>query len=406
MKNMKNKNPWVVPLYGIIYLIFFFALEKSQVNHQVLQSSLDDMIPFCEYFIVPYVLWYVFILATVVYFLVFNESVDEYCSLIAFLGSGMTVFLIVSFVYPNCHNLRPDLSGVSGNIFIEAVKLLHVIDTSTNVFPSIHVFNTLVCMAAIFRNERCKRHKWVLAGTGVLSASIILSTVFLKQHSVVDVVGGVILFAVCYYAIYRLLPAKKDMLAPVFRPGQILTIPNILSMFRLVLAIVFWGIGIRKEFPHKQACLVGTLIISGITDFLDGKIARKYNMVSELGKLLDPVADKVTQGVLLLYLVNKYPLIQLTLILFVVKEASMLIVSSKVLELTQKNDGAKWYGKISTAVFYVVMIVLVLFPQISLKSANCLIGISSFFMALAFIMYMNQYFTEYQTARQNIRPAG
>lgn len=406
MEMMRNKNVWVIPAYGIFYLITFFLLENSQVSHHMIHCALDDRIPFCEYFIVPYFMWFGFIAATVVYFLAFNESSKEYSRLIATLGTGMTMFLIISFVYPNSQNLRPDLHQESGNIFIAAVKFLYMIDTPTNIFPSIHVFNTLACMGAIVNNERCRRHKGVIAGTGLLSTAIILSTLFLKQHSMIDVISAFICYTVCYFVFYRFIPENETALAQILRADQILTIPNVLSMFRLVLAIVFWGIGLRKVFPGKQMILVGILVVSGITDFLDGKIARKYGMVSEFGKILDPIADKVTQGVLLLHLVNQYPLIQITLMLFLVKEASMAIASSRLLIETHKNDGAVWYGKVSTAVFYVVMIVLVLFPEIPLRTANGLIAISSFCMAGAFVMYMNRYAADYQAAREKFRPAG
>ena len=401
---LKNKNPWIVPIYCTFYLVIFFLLENNQATHHVIRCALDDKIPFCEYFIVPYVLWFFYMIGVVVYFLFYNESSTEYRQLISTLGTGMSIFLIVSFVYPNCHNLRPVLGD--GNLFIDAVKLLYKIDTPTNLLPSIHVFNSLAAMGAIVNNERCRRNKGVIAGCGILTASIILSTMFLKQHSVIDVIAGFGFYGLCYAVFYKFIPANENMIKTILRKDQLFTIPNILSLARLVLAVLFWGIGTRKVFSKKQIWLVGILIVSGITDFLDGKIARKYNMVSEFGKILDPIADKVTQGVLLLYLMTKYPMIQLTLVLFFVKEISMLILSSRLLTETGKNEGARWYGKVSTAVFYVVMIILVLFPGIELQTANCLIGISSFFMALAFVLYMNHYITEYNTARRKFRPAG
>lgn len=406
MEKIKNKNGWIIPIYGIFYMVSFFILENTSAKPHVIHCALDDKIPFCEYFIIPYFLWFVFVGATVIYFLAFNESTKEYSRLISMLGTGMTMFLIVSFVWPNCQKMRPDLSAVEGGFFINAVKLLYTVDTSTNIFPSIHVFNTFACMAALHGNERCKKNKPLMLGIGVLGISIVLSTLFLKQHSVVDASAGAVLFAVCYWLFYKIIPENQERLTVILSRDQICTIPNMLSMFRLVLAILFWGIGVRSNFAHKQTVLLGILLLSALTDFLDGQIARKYNMVSEFGKLLDPAADKVTQGVLLLYLVNKYPLIQLTLILFAVKEFSMLLASVKVLRETKKNEGAKWYGKVSTAVFYGVMVILVLFPNIPLQKANFLIGCSSFCMAGAFVMYMNQYITEYQTARRKFRPAG
>ncbi len=402
MKSYHNKNLWIVPVYGIFYLIMFFILENSSAEHLVIYSPLDDLIPFCEYFVVPYFLWFIYMALTVIYFMFFNESSSEYRKLISTLGTGMTAFLIVSFAVPNCHYLRPELPE-QGNIFIEAVRFLYTIDTSTNLVPSIHVFNTLACHVAIAHNERCRKNAVALWGSRILTVLIILSTMFLKQHSVIDVLIAFVFFGICYWIFYWFIPANHTRYAQMCSKDQIITIPNLLSLFRLFLGILFWGIGTRAEFVGKQMILIGTLVVSGITDFLDGWIARKYDMVSEFGKVLDPIADKVTQGVLLLYLVNKYPLIQMTLFLFLIKEVSMLLASTKLVLLTGKNEGAKWYGKVSTTVFYIVMIVLVVFPDIPLTAANALIGLCSFCLAGSFILYMNYYITTYNAAGGNFR---
>lgn len=402
MKSTNNKNLWIVPIYGIFYLIMFFVLENRSAVYQVVYSPLDDWIPFCEYFIVPYVLWFLFMAMTVVYFMFRNESSAEYRKLVSMLGTGMTVFLIVSYVIPNCHHLRPVLPE-QGNIFLEAVRVLYSIDTSTNLLPSIHVFNTLACFAAISQNERCRKNKVVFCGSGILTVLIILSTVFLKQHSVIDVSIAFLFFGICYWIFYCFIPGNQNRFDKIMNRNEIMTIPNMLSMFRLFLGILFWGIGSGVDFVGKHTVLVMTLVLSGITDFLDGWIARKYHMVSEFGKILDPIADKVTQGVLLLYLVNKYPMVQLTLFLFLIKEVSMLLASSRLVLATGNNEGAKWYGKVSTTVFYIVMIILVVFPKIPFATANALISLCSFCLAGAFILYMNYYITAYNTARGKFR---
>lgn len=402
MKLKKYKNLWIVPVYGMFYLIMFFILENRVTNYQIIHCRLDDMIPFCEYFIVPYILWFLFMAATVVYFMFFNESVDEYRKLISVLGTGMTAFLLVSFVIPNAHDLRPALPE-DGNVFMKAVHVLYEIDTPTNILPSIHVFNTLACYAAISKNECCRRHKFIHYGSKTLTVLIILSTVFLKQHSVVDVSISYIYFGICYWIFYCFIPKHQNQYEKIMDRKEILTIPNFLSMFRIFLGILFWGIGNRVEFAGKQFVMVVTLVISGVTDFLDGWIARKYNMVSEFGKLLDPIADKVTQGILLIYLAKKYPLIHVTLVLFCAKELVMFLASSRLIILTGNNEGAKWYGKVSTTVFYTVMIVLIVFPTIPLPTANALIGLCSICLAGSFILYMNYYISQYNKARGESR---
>lgn len=87
---------------------------------------------------------------------------------------------------------------------------------------------------------------------------------------------------------------------------DILTIPNALSMFRIILAVLIPFIYYKPDFEQKIPCLLTIVVISGLTDFLDGKIARRFHMISELGKILDPIADKVTQAVLLICLLSKF----------------------------------------------------------------------------------------------------
>lgn len=169
------------------------------------------------------------------------------------------------------------------------------------------------------------------------------------------------------------------------------TIPNILSCFRIVLAFVFWYIYNVENLNHRSVFLTGILGLSALTDVLDGKIARKYHMVSELGKILDPIADKITQAVLLLCLLKSYSLMKYLLALFIVKEEYMLIAGSKAVLASGRNDGAKWYGKVNTVVFYTVMIILVLFPSIPYQAANVLIVFSGGSMGMAFVLYAEEY---------------
>ena len=91
---------------------------------------------------------------------------------------------------------------------------------------------------------------------------------------------------------------------------NIFTIPNILSSFRVILAFVFLIVFYQSGLDNRESYLTAIILISALTDFLDGKIARKFNMVSELGKILDPIADKITQGVLILCLMKEYPLLR------------------------------------------------------------------------------------------------
>lgn len=188
-------------LYAFIYIPWFMYLEKNVVTHyHVIYMRLDDYIPFNEVFIVPYMLWFVYISAAVIYF--FFTDPAEYKRLCALLFTGMTIFLIISTIYPNGHNLRP-ASFADNNIFTAAVSRLYAADTPTNLFPSIHVFNSIASHIAISNSSRLKERKWIKAGSFILMSLIVLSTVFLKQHSIFDLITAVALISVLSPLIYR-----------------------------------------------------------------------------------------------------------------------------------------------------------------------------------------------------------
>lgn len=151
----------------------------------------------------------------------------------------------------------------------------------------------------------------------------------------------------------------------IIKNDKILTIPNALSAFRLVLAAAFAVIycTVKSETGHWLS--IGILALSGITDFLDGKIARKFNMISELGKVLDPLGDKVTQAVLACCLATKYDPMKLLFLVLFIKEIAQLCYGAYAVKKAGRNDGAKWCGKITTAYLYVMMIFLLLVPGVT-----------------------------------------
>ncbi len=197
----KYRHGWVF-LYIFIYLPWFFYLEKHiTTDYHLIHTAIDDKIPFIEYFIVPYTLWFLFIAVTVGYFFFFGKK-SEFYRLIILLFSGMTIFLIVSTIYPNGLQLRPE-TFTRDNIFVDMVRQLYAVDTSTNVLPSIHVYNSLGAYIAISHCSKLKQYKWVQIFTLLLTISIILSTMFLKQHSVIDVVAAFFMAGIMYVIVYR-----------------------------------------------------------------------------------------------------------------------------------------------------------------------------------------------------------
>lgn len=174
------------------------------------------------------------------------------------------------------------------------------------------------------------------------------------------------------------------------------TIPNILSYIRMILIPIFM-IQYLTATETKDYYLAGMIIVfSGLTDLLDGLIARKLNQITELGKLLDPVADKLTQVAVIICLMARFEKMWLIVLLFIAKESFMAINNLVLYRQGKKLDGAKWFGKISTAAFYACMTFLVAFPLIQATTAASLMIITGFFLAMSFILYGREFFKMYQ----------
>lgn len=185
--------------FGIFYFAAFFYMEARDVDIHIIHTKIDDMIPFCEYFIIPYVIWYLFVAGTVLYLGLTDKNLKEYNLFITNMVLGMIIFVIVSFVYPNGQNLRPQIEVDS--IFTWAVNLLYTIDTNTNVLPSLHVYASVACDTALCRDQKFKEQPSLQWVSHILVFLIILSTMFLKQHSVIDVTAAL----VCNMAFYPLV---------------------------------------------------------------------------------------------------------------------------------------------------------------------------------------------------------
>ena len=137
--------------------------------------------------------------------------------------------------------------------------------------------------------------------------------------------------------------------------NQNLTIPNMLSVLRILLVPFFAHFFMRENIEAS----VVVLLLSGLSDAVDGFIARKFNQITELGKILDPFADKITQGTVAICVGIKYPIICPVLIIFIVKELGMLILASQLITKKKKPGAAKWYGKVGTALFYITIVAVI-----------------------------------------------
>ncbi len=175
----------------------------------------------------------------------------------------------------------------------------------------------------------------------------------------------------------------KDNIKSRLKKKDILTLPNLLSLFRLLLipAIVLLYV---NKYHYASVSLI---ILSAITDIVDGWIARHFNMISDFGKFLDPVADKLTQVAMLSCLVIRYPWTMVLVGLLVVKELFQLIYGLIVLKKTDVMNSARWFGKVNTVVLYASMILLFLLPNIPDTIATIVLCVCGITMLCSMILY-------------------
>lgn len=189
--------------YMILYLASFSWIEQmTRLQYSNIHVALDDMIPFCEWFVIPYLLWFVYMVLSTGFLFLFDR--DNYHKTATMLYIGMTLFVLISLFWPNIQYLRPDVMP-RDNICTRLIAALYRTDTPTNLCPSIHVFNSLVAMIGVHRCStnalaRNPLYRGVMYLIGIL---IVLSTMFIKQHSVFDVVCAFVCVGVSYCAVYR-----------------------------------------------------------------------------------------------------------------------------------------------------------------------------------------------------------
>ncbi len=177
---------------------------------------------------------------------------------------------------------------------------------------------------------------------------------------------------------------------------ELFTIPNALSLFRLVLIPIYIIIYINaKETQNSTGYYIAAAIlaVSCLTDLVDGKIARHFNMISNVGKILDPIADKATQFSLIVCLAIEYPVLLTLVVLFVVKEGFQLIAGLLILRKGKILSGALMSGKISTTVLFVSLILMVMLPDLSEKAVHIITAVDCLVLLVAFVDYARLYWT-------------
>lgn len=192
-------------VFWIIYGLAFEFVESLSLNYTVIYHPLDEKIPFCEIFSIPYYFWFAYIVVTLLYTGFFD--VPSFKKYMWFIIITYSLTLIFYLIFPNKQELRPT-EFLRDNIFTKIVAATYTIDTNTNVFPSIHVIGGIASLFAFWHSKHFSTFVWRLINT-IITILICLSTVFMKQHSVLDIVGGVVVCLIFYPIIYKTLPKNE-----------------------------------------------------------------------------------------------------------------------------------------------------------------------------------------------------
>lgn len=182
--------------------------------------------------------------------------------------------------------------------------------------------------------------------------------------------------------------SKDNIAGKIFSREQLLTIPNLMSVLRLAMIPIIIWLYIGKSDYRTAALLI---IISGATDVADGFVARKFNMVSDLGKILDPMADKLTQIAIVICLTVHYSLMKILAAVFILKELVMIALGLLTMKRTDTVNSSKWYGKATTVFMYFTLMLLILVPKIPMQAANTMICICIVLILFSLLMYMRFY---------------
>ena len=172
---------------------------------------------------------------------------------------------------------------------------------------------------------------------------------------------------------------------------EIFTIPNILSLFRLMLIPLYVSIYLNAKQAADYYLAGAILAVSCLTDLVDGQIARRFNMISTVGKVLDPFADKVTQFTLVVCFAVRHPVLWTLVVLIVIKELFQLIAGIRNYKKGRMLKGAQFTGKICTTILFISLIVLLIMPDIPESYVRWITLIDGIFLLIAFVDYIVVY---------------
>lgn len=196
---------WLLGWIGYFALYFLTENLIPRENCAVMHCFIDDLIPFCEWFVIPYTFWYLLIVYSLLYFALYNPA--NFKNLMKFIIVTQVVAMAVYIILPNCQNLRP-VEFENDNLLTAVIGFLYRFDTSTNVCPSLHVAYSLGIASVWFREKSAHTGFKIFVLTAVIL--ICLSTMFIKQHSAVDVIAALPLGVLAEFITFYLPKFRLD----------------------------------------------------------------------------------------------------------------------------------------------------------------------------------------------------
>lgn len=194
-KHLKLLLYW--PIFG---LLFLFVERFYQVDYYYpMYCGFDDLIPFCEWFLIPYLFWFVYLVGMHVYTLLYD--VDAFRRMMKYIIITYSAAILIYFIFPTCQELRP-IAFERDNILTRFISGFYQFDTNTNVCPSIHVIGSFAVMEAALWSKAIKSKGWKTAFV-ITALLICVSTVFMKQHSVIDLLAALPICAAAHFICYR-----------------------------------------------------------------------------------------------------------------------------------------------------------------------------------------------------------
>lgn len=210
----KNKQMFLFLLFGLVSISYFLLQHLTAPPH-IIHIPLDDKIPFLEGFVVPYVLWYIYVPLPLV-LTCFSKHKRDFYAMCILLFSGIFISLAIFAIYPTAIDFRPT-SFEHKNFLTWIVQLIYENDRPTNVCPSLHCYEAVAIHVAFCRSKLIEKSRVIKAASFIMVWLVCLSTMFIKQHSAVDVVFGILLVIPTYLLTYKLImPALDKKKKPLY----------------------------------------------------------------------------------------------------------------------------------------------------------------------------------------------